>query len=212
MIGEESKNLETAVYISKNDSFIGKFVFKNEYRKNLTGLFKNLTGYNVHVLSGDNASEELQLKGIIPNFNGMAFNQSPEDKLNYIKNLQDQHEKVAMLGDGLNDAGALKQSNVGIAVADDTNSFTPSSDVIMSGEKLERLNDYLRFSKDAMVIVKITFAISFFYNIIGLSFAVTGHMSPLFAAILMPISSISVVAFTSIATWWRSAKYFKLRS
>ena len=212
LIGEESKNLETAVYISKNNTFIGKFVFKNEYRKNLSGLFKDLAGYNVHVLSGDNASEELQLKEIIPNFNGMAFNQSPEDKLNYIKNLQDKNEKVAMLGDGLNDAGALKQSNVGIAVADDTNSFTPSSDVIMSGEKLEKLNDYLSFSKDAMVIVKITFAISFFYNIIGLSFAVTGHMSPLFAAILMPISSISVVAFTSIATWWRSAKYFKLQS
>ena len=211
LIGEESKNLETAVYISKNNTFIGKFVFKNEYRKNLSVLFKNLTNYRVHVLSGDNASEEAVLKKIIPDFDGMAFNQSPEDKLNYIKNLQDQNEKVAMLGDGLNDAGALKQSNVGIAVADDTNSFTPSSDVIMSGEKLEKLNDYLHFSKDAMVIVKITFAISFFYNIIGLSFAVTGHMSPLFAAILMPISSISVVAFTSISTWWRSTKYFKLR-
>ena len=211
LIGEEAKNLETAVYISKNNVFIGKFVFKNEYRKNLSTLFKNLAGYRVHVLSGDNASEETQLKKIIPDFDGMAFNQNPEDKLNYIKKLQDHDEKVAMLGDGLNDAGALKQSNVGIAVADDTNSFTPSSDVIMSGEKLEKLNDYLSFSKDAMVIVKITFAISFFYNIIGLSFAVTGHMSPLFAAILMPISSISVVAFTSISTWWRSTKYFKIK-
>ena len=80
----------------------------------------------------------------------------------------------------------------------------------MSGEKLTDLDQYFDFSKDAMKIVKMTFAISFFYNIIGLSFAVTGHMSPLFAAIIMPISSISVVAFTSAATWFRSTKYFKI--
>ncbi|MBU8883390.1 heavy metal translocating P-type ATPase metal-binding domain-containing protein [Kaistella sp. DKR-2] len=210
LIGHESKNLETAVYISKNEVFLGKYIFKNEYRDNLSTLFTDLDHYQIHILSGDNSSEENQLKRMIPNVSGMAFNQSPEDKLNYIKTLQDQHQKVAMLGDGLNDAGALKQSNVGIAIADDTNSFTPSSDVIMAGEKLIDFKKYLLFCKEAMTIVKLTFGISFMYNIIGLGFAVTGHMSPLFAAILMPISSISVVAFTSITTWARSTKYFKI--
>lgn len=211
MLGQESQTLETAVYFSRNEEFVGKFIFKNEYREDLNSLFKTLYDYKIHILSGDNASEENKLREMIPNSTGMAFNQSPEDKLNYIKNLQDQHQKVAMFGDGLNDAGALKQSNVGIAVADDTNSFTPSSDVIMAGEKLADFKNYLNFSKDAMLIVKFTFGISFMYNIIGLSFAVTGNMSPLFAAILMPISSISVVVFTSVATWWRSTKYFKIR-
>ena len=210
LIGQKSKSLETAVYISRNEEFLGKFIFKNEYRDDLKTLFKSLYGYQIHILSGDNSSEEIKLKTMIPNVTEMAFNQSPEDKLNYIKNLQDHQHKVAMFGDGLNDAGALKQSNVGIAVADDTNSFTPSSDVIMAGVKLVDFEKYLKFCKDAMTIVKITFAISFMYNIVGLGFAVTGHMSPLFAAILMPISSISVVAFTSVATWWRSAKYFKI--
>lgn len=212
LIGQKSKSLETAVYISRNEEFLGKFIFKNEYRDDLKTLFKSLYGYQIHILSGDNSSEEIKLKTMIPNVTEMAFNQSPEDKLNYIKNLQDHQHKVAMFGDGLNDAGALKQSNVGIAVADDTNSFTPSSDVIMAGNKLVDFAKYLKFCKDAMKIVKMTFAISFMYNIIGLGFAVTGHMSPLFAAILMPISSISVVAFTSVATWWRSTKYFKINS
>ena len=212
LIGQKSKSLETAVYISRNEEFLGKFIFKNEYRDDLKTLFKSLYGYQIHILSGDNSSEEIKLKTMIPNVTEMAFNQSPEDKLNYIKNLQDHQHKVAMFGDGLNDAGALKQSNVGIAVADDTNSFTPSSDVIMAGNKLVDFAKYLKFCKDAMTIVKITFAISFMYNIVGLGFAVTGHMSPLFAAILMPISSISVVAFTSVATWWRSTKYFKINS
>lgn len=210
LAGGTPVNLETAVYVNKNGELLGKFIFKNEYRQNLKNLFGKLRDYRVHILSGDNASEEQPLKDIIPQYTGMAFNQTPEDKLNYIKHLQDQNERVAMLGDGLNDAGALKQSNVGIAVADDTHSFTPSSDVIMAGGRLSLLDDYLNYAKDSMVIVKMTFAISFFYNIIGLSFAVTGNMSPLFAAIIMPISSISVVIFTSVATWWRSTKYFKL--
>lgn len=209
--GNESKNLETAVHISRGENYVGKYIFTNEYRENMAGMFRNLENYDLHILSGDNSSEENVLKNIVPRVSAMKFNQSPEDKLNFIKDLQEDDRKVAMLGDGLNDAGALKQSNVGIAVADDTHSFTPSSDVIMAGERIHELKKYFDLAKDAVTIVKITFAISFFYNIIGLSFAVTGHLSPLVAAILMPISSITVVVFTSAATWIRSAKYFKLR-
>ena len=206
---QESKNLETAVYVSKNGEFLGKFIFKNEYRDHLKNLFKVLTSYKIFILSGDNSSEETQLKDIIPNCQAMAFNQSPEDKLNYIKELQDRSFKVAMLGDGLNDAGALKQSNVGIAISDDTNSFTPSSDVIMNGDKVVDLDKYLNVCKGSITIVKMTFIISFLYNIVGLSYAVTGHMDPLFAAIIMPISSITVVTFTTISTWILGRKYFK---
>jgi Cu+-exporting ATPase len=206
---QQSKNLETAVYISSDETYLGKYIFTNEYRGNMAEMFGKFQEYPIHILSGDNASEENSLKSLVPHIAGMKFNQSPENKLNYIKELQDENRKVAMLGDGLNDAGALKQSNVGIAVADDTHSFTPSSDVIMAGEKMPFLKDYFDLSKDAITIVKITFGISFFYNIIGLSFAVTGHLSPLVAAILMPISSITVVIFTSVATWARSTKYFK---
>lgn len=203
-----SKNLETAVYISKNDEYLGKYIFKNEYRENLRSLFTKLNLYRIFILSGDNSSEESQLKTIIPNVTSMAFNQSPEDKLNYIQKLQNQGMKVAMLGDGLNDAGALKQSNVGIAVSDDTNSFTPSSDVIMSGDKVSSLDDYLNVCKGSLTVVKITFAISIVYNIVGLSFAVTGNISPLVAAILMPMSSITVISFTTLSTWILGRKYF----
>lgn len=207
---QEAKSLETAVYIERDGEFLGKFIFKNEYRDGLAEMATELKDYKIHVLSGDNSSEEQTLKNLIPNITEMRFSQSPEDKLEYIKSLQDQGKKVAMLGDGLNDAGALKQSNIGIAIADDTNSFTPSSDVIMNGGVLTKLHDYFALTKDAMIIVKLTFGISFLYNVVGLTAAVLGEMSPLFAAILMPISSISVVAFTSLSTWLRSKKYFKI--
>ena len=209
-VGETAQNMETAVYIKKNDEFLGKFVFKNEYRQHMDHMFTELKDYDLYVLSGDNASEEGILRAMIPHITGIQFNQSPEDKLNFIKNLQDQGKKVMMLGDGLNDAGALKQSDIGIAVSDDTNSFTPSSDVIMNGEMLYHLKDYFSLTKDAIKIVKLMFIISFLYNIVGLSYAVSGNMSPLFAAIIMPISSITVVAFTTLTTWMASRKYFKM--
>jgi len=197
--------------MARDGEFLGKYIFNNEYRAQMPEMFGSLKDYELHLLSGDNASEEAALKNLLPDLKSLNFNQNPENKLNFIHELQEKGRNVAMLGDGLNDAGALKQSNVGIAVADDTHSFTPSSDVIMAGEKMKDLKNYLDLSKEAVRIVKWTFGISFFYNVIGLSFAVTGHLSPLVAAILMPISSITVVVFTSAATWLRSAKYFKLK-
>lgn len=208
-IGQTSQNMETAVYISKNDIFLGKFIFKNEYRKEIKTMFDQLENYHIDILSGDNSSEENQLKSLATKAEEMRFNQNPEDKLNYIQELQSQGKKVAMFGDGLNDAGALKQANVGIAIADDTNAFTPSSDVIMKGENIVDVKKYLDLSKDAINIVKIMFIISFLYNIVGLSFAVTGELSPLICAILMPISSITIVALTSLLTYIRAHKYFK---
>ena len=209
--GAQNTALETAVYISKDHHFLGKFVFQNEYRHGLAALFAQLSDYEVYLLSGDNASEKETLEKLNPKFAALLFNQNPENKLLFIQKLQQiSSKKVAMLGDGLNDAGALKQSNIGIAVADDSNAFTPACDVIINGKKITSLKKYLDLSKDAMTIVKITFVISFLYNIVGLAFAVTGHLQPLVAAILMPISSITVVAFTSVATWWRSTKYFSL--
>ncbi|QHN65099.1 heavy metal translocating P-type ATPase [Bergeyella cardium] len=209
-IGETSSEIETAVYIRRDNEFLGKYLFKNEYRKGISQMFSDLKDYKIYILSGDNASEEQTLREKAPNISGLSFNQSPEDKLNFIQRLQEQGRKVAMLGDGLNDAGALKQSSVGIAIADDTNAFTPSSDVIMSGQVLPHLRNYITLTKDAMNIIKAMFVISFLYNIIGLGFAVSGNLSPLIAAILMPISSITVVSFTALAS--HAAAYRRWRS
>jgi P-type Cu+ transporter len=136
----------------------------------------------------------------------LLFNQDPHHKLEYIRKLQLQGKKVLMVGDGLNDSGALKQSDVGIAVTDDTGVFTPACDGILQGDRVNALDQYIELAKSSASILKAGFIISFIYNAIALSFAVTGHLTPLIAAILMSVSSISVVTFSSIAVNYVSSR------
>lgn len=197
----EKTDLKTSVYIAIDGNYKGCFTFNNAYRNGIEQLFKKLSKhYNIIILSGDNESEKKKLEQMLPSVSSLLFNQKPEDKLNYIKTLQQQKHHVMMIGDGLNDAGALQQSDVGIALSENVNVFSPACDGIMDAKQLWLLNQFLDLSKTSVKIITISFILSFLYNIIGLSFAITGNLSPIVAAILMPLSSISVVVFTTIST------------
>jgi Cu+-exporting ATPase len=198
---KKSDKVETTIYVSINDKLKGKFIFKNKYRTNLKVFFKQLKqDYKLVVLSGDNDGEKETLSKIVPDGTTILFNQKPEDKLNYIKKIQEQGAKVMMVGDGLNDAGALAQSNFGISVSEDTNVFSPASNAILDATNFEKLPKYLQLTKKTIRIIKASFILSLIYNTIGMFFAITGQLSPLVAAILMPLSSISVVVFVTLMT------------
>ncbi|WP_237274807.1 heavy metal translocating P-type ATPase [Tenacibaculum ovolyticum] len=198
---KEEINLDTSVHISINDEYKGKYIFKNAYRKGMEGLFSELnSNYNLAVVSGDNEGEKKYLEELLPNGTSFLFNQKPEDKLTYVEQLQAKGNSVIMIGDGLNDAGALAQSNVGIALSENINVFSPACDAILDASKFNKIGSYIRASKKAIQIIKYSFILSLCYNLIGLYFATTGQLKPVIAAILMPLSSISIVLFTTIAT------------
>lgn len=188
------------VYVGINGKVRGFFLVKNEYRKGFGELIKALRNrFSIYVLSGDNDAEKNFLKQYIDESN-LVFHQQPADKLNYIKQLQTKGNEVMMIGDGLNDAGALKQANVGLVIADDVNNFSPACDGIIEASQFEKLNVLLSYSKDVVAVVKMSFLISILYNIVGVSFAVQGTMSPLIAAVIMPISSITIILFTTLGS------------
>ena len=181
-----------------NEKEIGVFSIQSNYRKGINNLTNDLKqNYSLSLLSGDSDSDEQILESMLPKIDTLKFRQTPEQKVSYIEDLQSNGAKVMMLGDGLNDASALSQSDIGIAVTDQTNMFNPACDIIMNGDSLDKLNQFLKLSLNIRVILIFAFTLSLLYNILGLGFAITGNLTPLVAAILMPLSSITVVLFSS---------------
>lgn len=199
---------ETSVYIQVDSEFKGRFIFENHYRKGLKELFESLDGYGykLAVLSGDNDGEEEALRALLPSKTKLVFNQKPEEKLAYIEQLQKANRNVMMVGDGLNDAGALAQSNVGVSVSENVNVFTPASDAILDASMFSNINYFLLYSKNAIKTIKMSYVLALTYNVVGLSFAVSNHLSPLVAAILMPISTATMISFVTIMSNYYSKK------
>ncbi len=195
-----TKKDTTVVYLSKNEEIRGFWKIMNKYRDGFDSLLYDLKNkFDLYLLSGDNDSEKDNLINYF-NKEKLIFNQQPHDKKDFIEKLQKQGKTVLMTGDGLNDAGALIQSDVALTIADNVYHFSPAGDAILEANKFSKLSNFIKFTDTSLRIVKMSFAISFLYNIVGMSFAIAGNLSPVIAAILMPISSISVVAFATFAT------------
>lgn len=186
----------------------GYFLIRNTYRAGIDQMLKRLK-YPMTVLSGDHAGEELPLRKMMGPETTLRFRQQPDDKLNYILQLQQQGKHVLMIGDGLNDAGALKQSDTGISLTENSNNFTPASDGIMEAAQLRKLPAFIRLCKVNKRIILFSFAYSTIYNITGLYFAVQGILSPLTAAILMPSSSISLILITYGMSEWAGKRLLR---
>ena len=197
----ENTHKKTKVHVEINDEYKGSYVFNNQYRKGLEQLFENLAKhYNLVVLSGDNDGEQKILEKMLPKKTTLVFNQKPEQKLQYIEQLQKEGKNVMMVGDGLNDAGALAQSNLGLSISENVNVFSPACDGILDASQFDKISFFMRYSKNAMKTIYMSFGLSLLYNVVGLSYAIAGELDPIVAAIIMPLSTITIVSFVTILT------------
>ncbi|UTW61163.1 heavy metal translocating P-type ATPase metal-binding domain-containing protein [bacterium SCSIO 12741] len=205
-VSQPEATLTSEVHLEINGEVKGCFQLKQQYRKGLKDLLSILKAhFELYLLSGDKDHQKEELRQKF-GWEAMYFDQSPMNKLEFIQTLQKDQKEVMMIGDGLNDAGALKQSDVGVAISDQVHQFSPACDALFAAGNFNRLPRILEFARKNLVLIKIGFVISFLYNIVGLSFAVSGTLSPVIAALLMPISSVSIVVFATIGSNYYAPK------
>ncbi len=193
----------SGVFLSIDGLLKGQFKMNHVYREGISEMMAQLKtkGYHLYLLSGDQPTEQSNLLRLFGENMPMYFEQTPADKLAFIDDLQSQGRSVMMIGDGLNDAGALQKANLGIAVTDQTHLFTPASDAILDGSQIPQLSSLIEYAQKGKLVIILIFILSILYNLVGMYFATRAALSPMVAAILMPISSISIVSLSAFLTY-----------
>lgn len=185
-----------SVHLAIDGVYRGEFRIAQRFRPGLAAMLHRLRRrVSVHLLTGDHPREQVRLRKLIGSAGVLAFRQSPHDKLRHVRYLQSRGHRVLMVGDGLNDAGALKQSEVGLAVSEAVGAFSPASDGILDAHQIIRLDAVVAFARASVRIIHASFLISLLYNAVGISLAARGSLSPLVCAVLMPLSSVTVIGF-----------------
>lgn len=193
----------TPIYVQKDGHQATVFLLNQGLRPGAFNMFKRLKGrIGFTLLSGDEPHNKELFGSVFGN--QMHFKLTPAEKLSHIESIQTSGNFTAMAGDGLNDAGALQKSDVGICITDDINRFTPAGDAILQGDKLSILDRLIHFCHQSKRTIQLCFGISVLYNITGLFFAVQGLLSPLMAAILMPLSTLTIIVTTFISSTWKA--------
>lgn len=200
----------TVIYVAAQGVFIGYIALADTIRKESADTIKSLKDLNVIpvLLTGDNerAAKTIAKQLGISDIHATCL---PEDKLKYIKEHQKNQERVCMIGDGINDAPALKAADVGIAMGGvGSDIAVDAADIALVDDEVKELPHLLALSKRMMTTIKINMSFSMGLNFIAIVLAMTGILNPVVGALVHNAGSVLVITNSALLLKWR---YFKSR-
>jgi len=189
----------TAVYLCKNNQLIGAVLLSDFLRNNAVDVILNLKAMNVTpiLMSGDNknTTRNIAAKAGIDKY---KYDCLPEDKSNYIKELQLNDKKVAMIGDGLNDASSLKKANVGISMGSIGSDISiEASNITLIHDNISDLPHLFKLSRKTLKTINVGIAFALILNLIATILAIFGLLNPIEGAFVHNIGSVIVIIYAS---------------
>ncbi len=183
----------TPVLLAIDGKLVGRFLLLDQLRSGARELVSDLESHavDIRILSGDDQSVVMRVAaeiGVTTACGGLT----PDEKLSYVQSLQEKGQTVLMAGDGVNDAPALAAASISCSLTGSSDIALENADVIISGDDISKIAAAYHISRATMTIIKQNLAWAFVYNLIGIPLAMSGHLTPVYAAVAMTASSLLV--------------------
>lgn len=192
----------TVIYIGIDSKFAGYIVLSDTLREESSQMISKLSGLGVApvLLTGDNANAAGNIASALK-ISEHISECMPEDKLKFIDSREKEEKLVCMIGDGVNDAPALKRATVGIAMGGDI--AIEAADIALVDDDVKELPHLLSLSKKMMNTIKLNMSFSMGLNFIAIFLAITGVLNPIIGALVHNAGSILVIINSSLLLKWK---------
>ena len=196
----------TIIYVAFDKMLKGYFVLEDTIKETTSNIIKILNEQNVEtiLLTGDNEKTANNIASIL-NIKTVYSECSPENKLNIVENLEKEHKTVCMLGDGINDAPALKKADVGIAMGKiGSDMAIDSADIVLISDDINKISYINQLSKKVIKTIYINLTISMTINFVFVLLSILGFLTPIQGAIVHNIGSFGVILNSALILRWKA--------
>ncbi len=205
-ISEWSNQGATIVGLATDENLLGLFAVRDALKAKAGAVVKELqaSGLKTYLVTGDNTTTAASIARQVGIAAENVFAEvRPEQKAEFVKKLQSAGERVAFVGDGINDAPALTQADLGIAVSRASDVAREAADIILLKSEIEAVPEALGLARATLRTIKQNLFWAFFYNALGVPLAALGFISPIFCAAAMGFSDLIVIGNALRLLRWR---------